>query len=70
MTSKEKQREMDIYSIGEMLEVVYTAFCIHCATDEQSNQTEKEFATQLHDKGWRVSENGDMYCPKCATKHS
>jgi hypothetical protein len=69
MTSKEKQREMEIDELGSFLEIVYTAFCMHCSDSEDSNQTEKEFSTKLHDKGWRVSDTGDVCCPKCAKIH-
>lgn len=69
MTGEEKQREMDISQLGASLETVYTAFCDYCATDIQSNRTPKEFATEIYDKGWRVSEVGDMCCQKCAKTH-
>lgn len=60
---------VEIMCLREGLEVVYTAFCIHCATDLSSNNDINDFAKEIHAKGWRVSENGEMCCPKCAPSH-
>lgn len=59
-------KSTEIMQLEESLEVVYTAFCIKCATDLSSNMDESTFAKELHEKGWRVSDVGDMCCPKCA----
>jgi hypothetical protein len=69
MTSAEKQRQIDITELAGLLEVVYTAFCVYCGTDIQSNRTEQEFAKQIYDKGWCISDFGDMCCPECAKTH-
>lgn len=69
MTSEEKQRQMDTDELAANLEVVYTAFCIHCASDKSSNNSEDAFAKELYAEGWRVSDMGDVCCPKCAKIH-
>ena len=61
------QKEMnEIIDIEDHLEVVYTAFCIQCAKQKDSNNEMTSFSEELHKLGWRVSGTGDMHCPDCA----
>lgn len=66
MTSKEKQAEMDAFQIEELLECVYTAICGRCGAQKDDNTTESDFARKLQSEGWRVSDDDELICPKCA----
>lgn len=70
MDKQSKQASIDISCIAESLEVVYTAFCNGCGAEINNNIHEDEFAKQLYEKGWRVSETGDLHCPPCDKKYS
>lgn len=58
-----------ISDIEDHLEIVYTAFCIQCAKQQDSNNDITRFSEELQKKGWRVSEEGNMLCPDCAKAH-
>ncbi len=64
MTSAEKQRRLEEDQIVESLETVYTAFCNGCGAEINSNNHEDAFAKELYEKGWRVSDMGDLHCKK------
>ena len=58
---------IELAQLRESLEIIYVAFCIQCGKEEESHE-KHDFIKKLHDKGWRVSNVGDVYCPKCSLK--
>jgi hypothetical protein len=62
------KQSIEIGQIEESLEVVYTAFCEGCSDSISDNTHESSFAKKLHEKGWRVNNDGDLQCPDCIKK--
>ena len=57
---------VQIYQIKESLQVVYAAYCDKCTDTLDRNGDSKEFSRDLYILGWRVSNDGNLHCPKCA----
>jgi hypothetical protein len=59
-------KSIELMQLEESLEAEYTAFCTKCGEDLTSHDEKYRFAKSLLEEGWRVSDVGDMCCPKCA----